>query len=520
MKSKLNKVALIIGALALTFASCEKALNINDNPNSPTSTTPALVLPTTIVATGNAVPSLSSYGSQLMGYYANGGGVSGWGAIITYNYTTSNFTGLWSTPYNILNDLEYVINSSTDQEQHLKYAALVLKAYQFEQLVNTYNDVPYTDALQGDGKLTPTYDKAEDIYKKIGALLDESIAFFKSSSKATYFTSADKMLKGDVARWAQLANTIKLRLQIKAGNKVTFDKSALDNVGFITDDAIVNPGYTKVDGKLNPTYSTWAYNAAGTAVGSASQYAPTPYILSFFNGNKLLDEDRANLYYKTGLNIPVNQLGYQQSDAGRGQAPSSWYIGTSATIYDAKGIIKGPAAGQPFILASESYFLQAEAVVRGLITGDAKELFEKGIKASYTYLNKNESDAATTNEADAAAYLANYKSENPDSYLVNFDKATTTEQKIEAIITQKYIAANMMFGHESWNEYRRTGYPRNTGLPTIANNAGTFVSLASESTAADKLPTRILYPSSEYNYNPDNIPSGIDKYTSKIFWAK
>lgn len=520
MKAKFNKIALVVGALAFTFASCEKALDINDNPNTPTSATPALVLPTTIVATANSIPAQSSYGSQIIGYYANGGGVSGWGSIVTYNYTTSNFSGLWGTAYDILNDLEYVINSSTESDAHLKYAAQILKAYHFEQLVNTYNDVPYSEALKGKTLLTPKYDKAEDIYKSIGSLLDESIAYFKGASSATYFTNADKMLKGDVKKWAQLANTIKLRLQLKAGSKVTFDKTALDPVGFLTEDAIVNPGYTKADGKLNPTYSTWAYNAAGTAVSSASQYAPTPYIMTFFNGTKLSDTERANLFYKSGITTPVNQLGYQGSDAGRGQTPSSWYKGTSATVYDAKGVIKGPAAGQPLLLASESYFLQAEAAVRGLISGDAKALFENGIKSSYNYLNKNEADAATKNATDATTFLTAYNTANSNSYLVNFSLATTNDQKIEAIITQKYIAANMMFGHESWNEYRRTGYPKITGAATTANRNNTFVSTTSESTAADKLPTRILYPNSEYSYNPDNIPANIEKYSSKIFWAK
>lgn len=521
MKLKLHKVALSIGALALTFASCKKALDINENPNTPTSATPELVLPTTIVATGNSVAAQSSYGSQLIGYYANGGGVSGWGAIVTYNYTTANFAGLWSTAYDILNDLEYVINNSDESKAHLKFAAQILKAYHFEQLVNTYNDVPYSEALKGKELLTPKYDKAEDIYVSIGTLLDESIAYFKSASSISYFTAADKMLKGDVQKWAQFANTIKLRLLLKAGDKVKFAKTTLDDVGFLTDDAIVNPGYTRAEGKLNPTYSTWAYDAGGTAIGAASQYAPTPFIRAFYDGNTISDEERADLVYQSGVSTAVNQLGYQGNDAGRGVPPSSWYLGESAVTYDGIGIIKGAAAGQPLLLASESYFLQAEAALKGLLsTGNVKSLFESGIKASYNYLNKNESDAATKTDDDAAKFLASYKIGNVNSSLVNFDLASSNADKLEAIITQKYIAANMLFGHESWNEYRRTGFPKISGTPSAANKLSTFVSIASESTAIDKLPTRILYPISEYNFNPNNIPGDINKYTSKIFWAK
>jgi hypothetical protein len=34
------------------------------------------------------------------------------------------------------------------------------------------------------------------------------------------------------------------------------------------------------------------------------------------------------------------------------------------------------------------------------------------------------------------------------------------------------------------------------------------------------LPTRLLYPSTEFTYNAANVPGNIDKYSTKIFWAK
>ena len=46
-----------------------------------------------------------------------------------------------------------------------------------------------------------------------------------------------------------------------------------------------------------------------------------------------------------------------------------------------------------------------------------------------------------------------------------------------------------------------------------------FASLLSQSTRPDQLPTRILYPASEYSYNAANVPTGISPYTSLIFWA-
>ena len=101
--------------------------------------------------------------------------------------------------------------------------------------------------------------------------------------------------------------------------------------------------------------------------------------------------------------------------------------------------------------------------------------------------------------------------------MANFALATSTAQQIEAIITQKYIALNFVNSEEAWNEYRRTGYPMVVpGGPAYA----TFASTVSESTRADKLPARILYPSTEGSYNTANVPQNINPFTSTIFWAK
>ena len=96
--------------------------------------------------------------------------------------------------------------------------------------------------------------------------------------------------------------------------------------------------------------------------------------------------------------------------------------------------------------------------------------------------------------------------------------ATTPDQQLEAIITQKYIALNFINSSEAWNEYRRTGYPRSSNFTSDPTTS--FASTLSQSSRPDHLPTRILYPASEYSYNAANVPTGVSPYTSLIFWAK
>lgn len=522
--------------LVSSVISCKKDLDINTNPNQPLSATVNTVLPQAIVATANNIAQFNFYGGQVVGYFSNGGGVSGWGSIISYNYQNDEFAALWGNTYDILTDVKYVLDQSANDPTKAQFgaAAKVLKAYNFELLVDTYNDVPYTEANLGLANLQPKYDKATDIYKNLADLLDQAIATFKaggSGQGTPAFVAADPLFGGSLTRWAELANTIKLKLVLKGQGKVAFTNTTFDAVGFIKADASVQPGYAKIDGKQNPAYNRWAYLASGTAVGSASQYALTPYIMSFYNGTKINDPARANVTFRTGTTTPVNQLGYQLADAGRGQAPSSWYVSrTVGTVtYDKIGILKGPEASQPLMLEAESYFLQAEANLKGLVTGDAYTNFQAGILGSFKYLYLNNSGTQSTG-FNAGADATTYNTANTESFLVNYNtfttrdsnnnlvtRPTTTEEKLQAIITQKYIAFNMTFGHEAWNEYRRTGYPAIiTASPTPSQ---TFVSIASQSTAANKLPTRILYPITEFKYNPANVPN-VDKYSTKIFWAK
>ncbi|HBI87402.1 MULTISPECIES: SusD/RagB family nutrient-binding outer membrane lipoprotein [Sphingobacterium] len=540
MNNKIKYLSVAMSTL-LVASSCKKALDINDNPNSPTQSTPELVLPQAMVATALSVPTYNTYGGRLVGYYATSGGVSGWGDMITYDFSTGFMTGLWSTPYNTLTDLQYVVEKAGEGKALFVQAAEVMKVYNYANLVDTYNDVPYSDALKGAASLTPKYDKAADIYVDLAKKLDAAVAFFKSATASDDFKTADVIFKGNTTSWAKFANTLKLRLVLRAGSKATFANKTIDNIGVIESDVIVQPVFTKISGKQNPMWNTWAYGADNAAVGTwGTQFIPTNYIMAFYDGFKISDSERASLVFANGISTNKNQLG-NVDNPPTGVAPSAWVMrpvsGTiSGTNYRGLGVIKGPAAGQPLMLAAESQFLAAEAALDGLISGGdeaSRTYFRKGIMASYNYLYMNEGDAPTKSAADAQAYLTKYETDNNDTYLVKFvdyldqsnpnkpeRKETGKEQKREAIITQKYIALNFLFGHEAWNEFRRSGYPKNVGLNTTANARTTFVSIASRATSEDKLPTRILYPNTEFSYNAANVPADINKYSSKIFWAK
>ncbi|MBV8253339.1 MAG: SusD/RagB family nutrient-binding outer membrane lipoprotein [Chitinophaga sp.] len=514
---------LFFMGMAVLTTSCKKYLDINNNPNQGTTAyaTPQLIMPQALTGTAASLNTYNSYGSQLGGYAANAGGYGGFGQSISYNFSSTFFSGLWTGPYDNLEDYQTILNGCKDATySYFAGVSRIMMAYNYQLLVDTYNDIPYANALQGANNLTPKYTAAADVYKDIASQIDTAITLINTGSKTPGVIplgNLDVIFGGDLTKWKQFANTLKLRILLRGNGKVTFANSTFTADGFLTTNALVNPGYTKDNGKQNPKWDSWAFSYTGGDVGKS--WMPNTFVFSFYNGVKLSDPYRgAAIYYqfpKTG----INRLGVENNNVPSSVSGGFWYpavnrAGTSAV--DTVGVLKSPSAGFPVITAAESYFLQAEGVVRGLIPGNAATLFNQGITASFTYLyTKGDGTTIVGNPAgDAAKYLT----DNATSPLVNFALATTLNQQVEAIITQKYIALNFVNSQEGWNEYRRTHYP------TISSAAGadgtqTFASSVSESTRPDKLPTRLLYPGSEGAYNTANVPKNISVYSSLIFWA-
>ena len=512
------------GAAVALSVSCKKFMDINQDPNRVITNTPELVMPQALLGANHIVSlDYNPHGADLM-YRANAGGFSGFGTVISYDYTTGTFTAMWADTYDNLEDFKYILDKTAGIPKYAFYNAIarIMTAHNYQLLVDTYNDIPYTEALKGADNISPKYDKAQDIYKDLAAQLDTAISLINSGlanplSTQVVPAAADPIFQGvanSMTLWKQFANTVKLRLVVRGAGKVQFNNTTFSSDGFITNDVMSQPGYVKIAGKQNPV---WPYSATNTA--SASSRLPSYFSLSFFDGTKINDAKRGNAYFRNFPTTAANQLGNETNpNPPNSVVPHYWYKGTSATAYDKAGIYKGFDAPLPLFLYAECLLLQAEAMVRNIIPGDATATFNKAIEASFTYLYKDNTGtvpASGTYSAPVADATA-YRTANATNKLVNFALATTNEEKIEAIITQKYIALLLIHSHEAWNEYRRTGYPRVTGTgPTQ-----TMASTVSVSTRPDKMPTRVLYPSSEFNTNAENVPKDINKFSSLIFWAK
>jgi len=208
-----------------------------------------------------------------------------------------------------------------------------------------------------------------------------------------------------------------------------------------------------------------------------------------------------------------------------------------------------------FFGAWETYFLKAEAVERKMISGNAEEFYNAGIKKSLEYLgvennydkyinSKNYNRVGTSvmysHIDDPANFSADYY--DPETQTVkkveykypDKSKCLNTEglnTKIAKIITQKYIANAPWMPLENWSDHRRTGLPfweipvasEANGLPNLENWT---INSASEGQRIGLYPQRMLYPQKFKNANPDEYNHAIqlngmsnDNVLTPLWWA-
>ncbi len=163
---------------------------------------------------------------------------------------------LWDNYYGILSNLNFIIQTA-DAQSDTKYAnykgiANVLTALCFKNLVDLYNNIPYSQALKAQANFYPNYDNGSDIYDSLVARIDLAIAGLQASSTdpvAVVPASDDIFYGGTMQNWILLANTIKLSMLVQqsaVSAKASFLATEAANtasVGYLTSDAMVNPGY-------------------------------------------------------------------------------------------------------------------------------------------------------------------------------------------------------------------------------------------------------------------------------------
>jgi hypothetical protein len=425
--------------------------------------------------------------------------------LVTSSFYANNFNVAYQNPLKQYNTLDRPDDPTYD---YYTAIAMIMKAYHFNILVDMYGDIPYSEALQRSLDATPKYDDALTIYEDLIVKLTAAIEKIKNASDVAIEPAEDDaMFGGDMTKWIQFANTIKLRILVRQSDMADRNTYVTDQInaivaegtGFIEEDVAVNPGYRKEVDKQNPFWDAYGEDVAGTRVMNFKATSASEFIIE-----KLTDfnDPRIDYIYEKPadghLGVPQGLLDYDTPILDR-------YIADNVSNFG-PGILKGPDQDAIIFTLAESYFNQAEAALKDYLAGDAKSFYQSGITASFDYLI----DAATVPievdgeevELTIPEFAAKYY--NQAIPTVGWD---VTANKLEAIIVQKWIAVNGIDAIQSWFDYNRTGFPSDIPLPL-------------NYTATADRPVRLMYPASELASNSENVPAQPNAFTDKIFWAQ
>jgi hypothetical protein len=521
------KHLIYIASLAMLVISagtgCKKTdFNINKNPNQATDSTVSydVILPAALNATGAAVGLQYGFLQNWMGYWARSGTYAPDVIEETYQITTTFGTGIWNSYYDNLFDYQTMeIKAEKAGADFYTGIARIMKAHNYQMLVDVYGNIPYSEALKGNALPTPKYEKGIDIYKDLLRQIDAGIELIKDADVSLNkdIATNDIMFAGDKTRWVKFANTLKLRMLIHAHAIPAIDKAAeiaiieTEGNGYLEagQNAQVNPGY-KSD-KPNPFFNTFKTDVTGEQTDNNVYYRANEWGIDYYSYNL---DNRIARFYEAGSQGYLG-VAYGLPPITANSSPNLAGIGP--------GVYKTNTASQAILTAAESFFLQAEARHRGWITlgPDAESLVNSGIIESFNYVGASGSATYISNNAGYpdVDYTAGIAPGAPAGYPTG---------GLFTILSQKWFALNAINTLEVWTDYRRVPYSEVASSSVndhfvygagVGYDPGPPISVSPQNTST-KIPVRLLYPQTEYNYNATNVGAEgtVDQFTSRIFW--
>ena len=548
-------ITIITMACALFFASCsdEYMENMNTDPSKAATIDPNAQLTTAQLQTYGDLSMMEIYRNyhyaftqQLMGCWntTNYGG--------RHTLDNNEMSRIWTSFYtqSLKNIIDAQYRTAEDAEKvNINSVLRIYRVYLMSIITDTYGDAPFSEAGLGflEGKFNPKYDKQEDIYNAFFLELEDAInKIDPTKDKVT----GDLIYAGDVTKWQQLANSLRLRFAMRISNvnptkaQTEFENALAANGGVITDassDALIK--YMTIAFSFGQeAYSDYRGNSLSQLLfGNDPANNPSYLCSTFFNQLYNSGDPRtfkiSRCYYDGLMSAtsPDNRVDITQEMIEKGidfspRDPGAYSWEPWPTGYDSD-ICAELAVNNPSVTATmarevepklannflksdnpgvvmtsaEVKFLMAEATVKKWNVGSvsAEDLYKQGVRAAIDFLTDNYGCTATT-DAEFDAFIQ--------------DKGAfghTDNQKLEAINTQAWIL-HFTNPAECWANVRRSGYPK---LKSPAEYGfGQYL------TGGTEIPVRLCYPVLESSYNKKSYNEaiermgGTDNWHSLLWW--
>lgn len=320
--------------------------------------------------------------------------------------------------------------------------AKIYMAINLGMATNVWGNVPYSEAFQGEGELSPKYDDQEELYQTLQVLLSEAITDLEAEDPAGIQGS---LISATKEEWIRAAHGLKARFYIQ-------QTSVNNNAAQLALEEAVLATESN-DQQLNFLFENTQNGGHPVALFGINR--PKTLIIGDYFADLMENDPRQNLY--------------MEEEAG----DYLFFDSDNANLFWAQ--LDSPS---PVISYSEIKFIEAEAKAR--LGEDAIEALHEAIRANMQYLG--------------------ISSAQTSSYLETVDLSGSLEEQIQTIIGEKYKALYGQAPLQTWNDYRRIGYPNITAHPDGTNGIN----------PSGIVPRRLLYPISERLANPESYREAIE----------
>lgn len=473
-------LTFIVASLLIGCADDDKYGRLNEDPKNPTTVSEDFLFTNAVNSLGDllASPNVNRNVYRFVSQYLTSTTYLDEPnyKLVSRNVPQSQWSILYRNVLKDLDDAKSYIADNDDLTQAEKDARLgqieVVQVYAWQFLVDTFGNIPYTEALNGEEVTSPAYDDAAVIYEDLLARIQDARTKIQGGDG---FGGPDLIFSGNMAKWEKFSNSLQLRLAMRIADVGSMQGMAQD----LAEDAISSGAGVMAsnDDSAVILYQSSPPNTNPLWVdlvqSGRSDYVAANTVVDAMND---LDDPRRAYYFVDNLGAGVYDGGIY---GGENTYANYTHIGDDFLDPTHPGI---------YMDYTEVSFLLAEAAARTYSTPKTADAhYEDAITASMNYAGID----------DQAAI---------DSYITQVDVAFDAANWRESIGEQFWLAMfdNPFQGWAVWRKFDAPTFnlPEDTGNP---------------------VPLRYKYPVNEQNLNEDNYDDassaiGGDTQQTALFW--
>ena len=405
--------------------------------------------------------------------------------------------------------------NKTDDSVALAFGK-ILRVCIMHRVTDIYGPIPYSKMMDNDNSgedLAVPYDSQEQVYTQMLKELEEADKVLEENKdlSSEAFRKLEDLYYGNISKWRKFVHSMQLRIAMRMSyvNPTEAQRIAQEAVeaGVIEsneDNAMLHVA----ENRSELLFNNWNdYRISADLVSIMKGYEDPRLDKMFVKGVQTVDQDgeKVDVYDYYGVRIGIFT---QKKD-------------DMINLYSKQVI----SSTDPYLWmnAAEVTFLRAEGALRGWdMGGSARDFYEQGVKLSFDQRKVSGADEYLANAVAVPEPFVDPVNPAKCNYTpktkitIAWNEGASTEEKLERIITQKWIA-NFPLGFEGWADYRRTGYPE--VFPSVSNLSNGVID-------TNRQLRRLPFPLSEKQGNSANVSAAVSMLggpetgATDLWWAK